>query len=87
LILSKFPHYKQFELKDCGPTCPKIIAKYFGKVISIQELRKISETTRAGSSLLALSEASESLGFREFRSQNNTSKTTRSPIALYFTLE
>ena len=25
----KFPHYKQLDAKDCGPTCLKIIAKYF----------------------------------------------------------
>lgn len=59
-----FPTYKQPDSKDCGPTCLKIIAKYYGKSISIEDLRQLSETTREGSSLLALSDTAESLGFR-----------------------
>lgn len=62
--MSKFPHYKQTEAKDCGPTCIKILAKHYGKLINTQQLRSLSETTRSGSSLLGLSEAVESIGFR-----------------------
>ncbi len=62
--MKKFPNYKQTEAKDCGPTCIKIVAKYYGKSINTQQLRKLSETTREGSSLLGLSEAVESMGFR-----------------------
>lgn len=60
----KFPFYKQPDSKDCGPTCLRIIAKYYGKLITLQEIRDLSETTREGSSLLKLSDASESLGFK-----------------------
>lgn len=62
--MKKFPHYKQSEKKDCGPTCLKIIIKHFGKLISVQELRKLTETKRTGSSLLGLSKAAEKIGFR-----------------------
>ncbi|WP_405205860.1 peptidase domain-containing ABC transporter [Aquimarina sp. LLG6339-5] len=62
--MPKFPFYKQAESKDCGPTCIKIIAKHYGKVLNTQKLRSLSETTREGSSLLGLSEAVESIGFR-----------------------
>ncbi len=62
--MKKFPNYKQTEAKDCGPTCIKIIAKHYGKLINTQQLRTLSETTRSGSSLLGLSEAVESIGFR-----------------------
>ncbi|WP_245802868.1 cysteine peptidase family C39 domain-containing protein [Cyclobacterium lianum] len=41
-----FPFYKQPDAKDCGPTCLRIIAKYYGKLISLQEIREYSETTR-----------------------------------------
>lgn len=58
-----FPHFKQTESKDCGPTCLKIVAKHYGKIINTQQLRNLSETTREGSSLLGLSEAAEKLGF------------------------
>ncbi|MDC1162286.1 peptidase domain-containing ABC transporter [Tenacibaculum sp.] len=62
--MKKFPNYNQTEAKDCGPTCIKIIAKYYGKTINTQQLRKLSETTREGSSLLGLSDAVESVGFK-----------------------
>ena len=62
--MKKFPFYKQAEAKDCGPTCIKIISKHFGKVINAQQLRELSETTREGSSLLGLSDAVETIGFR-----------------------
>ncbi|KQC28977.1 peptidase domain-containing ABC transporter [Flagellimonas eckloniae] len=61
--MKKFPHYKQADQKDCGPTCLKIISKYYGKIINIQSLRNLAETTREGSSLLGLSEAAEQIGF------------------------
>lgn len=62
--IKNFPFYKQPDSKDCGPTCLKIIAKFYGKTIPLQQIRNLSETTREGSSLLGLSEAAENLGFR-----------------------
>jgi ATP-binding cassette subfamily B protein len=64
LNIKVFPFYKQQDAKDCGPTCLKIIAKHYQKTISIQQLRSLGQTTRVGSSLLGLSNASEALGFR-----------------------
>ena len=64
MLKKSFPFYKQPDSKDCGPTCLKIIAKYYGKTLSIQKLRELSETTREGSNLLTLSEAAEKIGFR-----------------------
>ncbi|PKB17077.1 ATP-binding cassette subfamily B protein [Flavobacterium sp. 5] len=62
--IKNFPFYKQPDSKDCGPTCLRIIAKYYGKIIELQQIRNLSETTREGSSLLGLSDAAEALGFR-----------------------
>ncbi len=49
---------------DCGPTCLRMVAKYYGKIISLQALRERAQTTREGSSILGLSYAAESIGFR-----------------------
>lgn len=76
----KFPFYKQTESKDCGPTCLKIIAKYYGRVIVIQELRNLSETIRTGSTLLGLSDAAESIGFRSLGVNLNIEKLTEVPL-------
>jgi len=78
--MKKFPFYKQSGKKDCGPSCLKIISKHFGKVISIQKLRKHAETTRAGSSLLGLSEAAEKLGFRSLGVKISLEKLLEAPL-------
>ncbi len=76
----KFPFYKQMESKDCGPTCLKIIAKFYKKTISIQQLRSLSETNRIGSSLLGLSDASEKIGFRSIGVKLTLKATKKIPL-------
>ncbi len=58
----KFPHYKQLDSMDCGPTCLRIISKYFGKEYSLAFFRNRSYITNTGVSLLGISEAAESIG-------------------------
>ncbi len=69
--MKKFPNYIQPDAKDCGPTCLRIVAKHYGKTIPLQQIRRLSETTREGSSLLGLSDAAENLGFRSMGVQVN----------------
>ncbi len=49
---------------DCGATCLRMIAKYYGKSYSSQTLRERSHITREGVSLLGISDAAESIGMR-----------------------
>ena len=60
----RFPYFKQLDSMDCGPTCLRIVAKYYGKTYSLQYLRNNSFITREGVSMLGISEASEQIGFR-----------------------
>ncbi len=48
---------------DCGPACLRMIFKYYGKQISLDSLRRESQTSKSGVSLLGLSEAAEKYGF------------------------
>jgi len=75
-----FPHYKQADAKDCGPTCLKIIAKHYGKNLNIQQIRSLSETTREGSNLLNLSEAAEQIGFRTLGVKLSFEKINEAPL-------
>ena len=59
-----FPHYKQLDYMDCGPTSLKIIAQFYGKHYSLQNLRERCHISREGVSLLGISDAAESIGFR-----------------------
>jgi ATP-binding cassette, subfamily B, bacterial len=54
---------------DCGATCLRMIAKYHGKTISIDKLRKTSEYSRKGVSLEGISKASEIIGFKSLAVQ------------------
>lgn len=49
---------------DCGPACLRMIATYYGRNYSLEGLRKKSHLTREGVSMLGISEAGESIGFR-----------------------
>ncbi len=49
---------------DCGPTCLRMIARYYGKKFSVQQLRESSFIQRTGVNLLGISEAAESIGLR-----------------------
>lgn len=62
--MRNFPHYLQHDAMDCGPTCLRMIAKYYGKTYSLQTLREHSFITREGVSMLGISDAAEFIGFR-----------------------
>ena len=59
-----FPHYRQLDAMDCGPTCLRMISRYYGRSYTLQSLREKSFLTREGVSMLGISEAAESIGFR-----------------------
>ncbi|MDR3059082.1 MAG: peptidase domain-containing ABC transporter, partial [Prevotella sp.] len=63
-MIKPFPHYTQLDSMDCGPTCLRMIAKYYGRNYSLQYLRERSFITREGVSMLGISDAAESIGFR-----------------------
>lgn len=60
----KFVKYIQHDSMGCGPTCLKMVAKFYGKNYSLQNLRDRCHITREGVSLLGISDAAESIGFR-----------------------
>lgn len=59
-----FPHYKQLDAMDCGPTSLRIVAQHYGRHYSLQNLRERCHITREGVSLLGISDAAESIGLR-----------------------
>ncbi len=62
--MANFPFYKQLDKMDCGATCLRMIAKYYGKNYSLETLRQKTSISREGVSLLGISEAAEQIGFR-----------------------
>ncbi|MBD0849418.1 peptidase domain-containing ABC transporter [Maribacter arenosus] len=62
--MAGFTTYKQFDKMDCGPTCLRMVAKHYGKDISLDRLRELSYITREGVSLMGISHAAESIGLK-----------------------
>lgn len=75
-----FPNYIQLDAKDCGPICLKIIAKHYGKHIDISEIRTLSETTRTGSNLKYLANASESIGLKSLPAKISLQQLNEAPL-------
>jgi len=63
-MFNRLTVYFQLDAMDCGPTCLRMIAKHYGRSYSLQGLREKSFLTREGVSMLGISEAAESIGFR-----------------------
>ena len=76
-----FPHYYQPDAMDCGATCLRMIAKYYGKEYSIETLREKCFTAKDGVSLLSVSKTAEELGFKTIGGRVTYQKlTTEAPL-------
>src|SRR5690349_390120 len=59
----RFRFYKQLNAMDCGPTCLRMVAGYYGRHYNIDGLRQSAGYSKEGVSLLGVSEAAEKIGF------------------------
>lgn len=66
LLYKKFPFIRQLESADCGPTCLRMITKFYGKKVDIHSLRKLCHINKSGVSFADLIDASSKLGFDTF---------------------
>ncbi|MBI3137134.1 MAG: peptidase domain-containing ABC transporter [Sphingobacteriales bacterium] len=62
--MKSFTYYKQLNGNDCGPTCIKMVAKYYHRTLTIENLRKRLNVTKEGVSLLNIAELAENIGFK-----------------------
>lgn len=62
--MKSFPHITQPDSMECGATCLRMIAKFYGREYSAETMQRICLVTREGVSMLSLSDAAEYLGFR-----------------------
>jgi ATP-binding cassette, subfamily B, bacterial len=64
MIKKKFPHFRQLDNKDCGPTCLRMIAKHYGKTFSREFLREKASITKIGVTMAGIAEAAEAIEMR-----------------------
>jgi len=55
---------KQCDAMDCGPSCLVMIAKHYGTHPNIEAIRKTCDLGKGGVSLLGISKAAETIGFK-----------------------
>lgn len=66
---------------DCGPTCLRMIAKYYGRSFDMAYLRQIANLARDGSTLGGLADAAEKIGLSTL-ALNTTYKDLATEIPL-----
>ncbi|WP_313001901.1 peptidase domain-containing ABC transporter [Chryseobacterium gleum] len=63
-MIKSFPHERQYDKMDCGPTCLRIVAQHYGRYYSLQFLRDLCSITKEGVSLADLIYACEKIGIK-----------------------
>lgn len=64
MLKNNFPFFRQLDYRDCGPTCLRMIAKYYGKNFSREFLRDKANITRTGVTMAGIAEAAEAIEMR-----------------------
>jgi ATP-binding cassette subfamily B protein len=59
-----YPHYQQRDAIDCGPSCLKMIATFYGQNYDIDFLRENCYLNRDGVNLLSVGRTAERIGFK-----------------------
>ncbi len=72
--------YQQLEHSDCGITCIRIIAKYYGKEISLGVLREMCDASRMGISMRDIVHCVRSLGFEAEAVRIDMAAVERMPL-------
>ena len=62
--MPKFPHIRQKDAMDCGPSCLAMVSAHYGCPLDLAVLRERCFLAKDGVSLLGLSRAAEQIGFR-----------------------
>ncbi|MBR5705548.1 MAG: hypothetical protein IKX21_06235, partial [Deltaproteobacteria bacterium] len=76
----KFPLFTQLDAMDCGPTCLRMVAAHYGRHYNLETLRQRSSYSREGVSLLGISAAAESIGFKSLGVRISFEKLCEAPL-------
>lgn len=63
-MFKQFPTELQLDKMDCGPTCLKIIAKFYGRFYPLYFIRDLCGATREGISIMNLIHAASKIGLK-----------------------
>jgi ATP-binding cassette subfamily B protein len=76
----RYPFFEQQSAADCGAACLVMVGRYWGKNLSINRLRDLTNISRSGASMRSLSAAAESLGFATRPVKASLDKFAQQPL-------
>jgi HlyB family type I secretion system ABC transporter len=79
-VTKRYPFFEQQSASDCGAACLVMIGRYWGKRFSVNRLRDLANTNRAGASLRCLASAAESIGFASRPVKASFDKLAQQPL-------
>lgn len=77
----------QIDAMDCGPSCIGMVVQYYGRKADMPSIREKCSLGREGVSLLAISQTSESLGFKTLGGRvsfNTLSQDVKLPLIAHW---
>ena len=77
--MKRVPLYRQLDSNDCGPTCLRMIAAYYGKKYSLDTIKQYCEMTRIGISMRDIVHCGKKLGFEIASVRVNLREARRMP--------
>lgn len=61
--MGRLPAVRQQSVMDCGAACLATVCRYYGKQVSLNQMRELTRVGRAGASMLNILRAANELGF------------------------
>lgn len=62
--MKTYPFFRQLDSMDCGPSCLRMVAAWYGRRLPLADLREMCYANRNGVTLLGICDAAENIGFR-----------------------
>ena len=80
---------RQYDASDCGVACLLSIIQYHGGTASLENLRRLSGTTKTGTTLLGLYQCAEKVGFNANGAEGSIEelKKQKQPVILHVVTE
>jgi ATP-binding cassette, subfamily B, bacterial HlyB/CyaB len=79
-LVKRYPFIEQQSASDCGAACLVMIGRYWGKRLSVNRLRELTNVSRSGASLSAVAAAAETIGFTTRPVKASLDKLAQQPL-------
>ncbi|BAZ13503.1 ABC transporter ATP-binding protein [Calothrix sp. NIES-4071] len=79
-LIKRYPIFEQQSASDCGAACLIMISRYWGKRLSVNRVRDLTNISRSGASLKGLAFCAESLGYTTRPVKASLDKLAQQPL-------